>query len=226
MRKSFSLFLVGGLAAVPLVAPAQANATTTTATTTAATTSVVTTRAVATQAKPFSSFKISVKYNNRTRRGGKITYYLKAKNLGPYYADYYWIGGQVPKGTVPTLRWGAPKGTKCTWEGRWFWCWGKYVLQKGKTDWLNFQVTMKKGTKGVAVAKLGVIAYDVDQGMENIDKEELKRLGVKGYYWLKSAKTTIVTPPRKPTKRWTPPPPVKEYNPPASHEESNKKKDT
>ncbi|MGW2213524.1 hypothetical protein ACWCSD_00925 [Nonomuraea sp. NPDC001684] len=221
MRKSFSLFLVSGLAAVPLVAPAQAEAMTTATTATTATT-----QAVAARAKPFSNFKISVKYNNRTRSGGKITYYLKAKNLGPYYADYYWIGGQVPKGVVPTLRWGASKGTKCTWEGRWFWCWGKFVLPKGKTDWLNFQVTLKKGTRGVAVAKLGVIAYDVDQGMENIDKEELKRLGIKGYSWLRTAKTKIVVPPRKPTKHWTPPPPVKEYNPPASHEESNQKKDT
>lgn len=221
MRRSFSLFLIGGLAAAPLVVPAQAGATAATSTTTAATTTTV-----AAQAKPFSNFKISVKYNKSTRRGGKITYYLKAKNLGPYYADYYWIGGEVPKGVVPTLRWSASKGSKCTWEGRWFWCWGKYVLQKGKTDWLNFQVTLKKGTTGVATARLGVIAYDVDQGMENIDKEELKRLGIKGYTWLKTAKTRIVTPPRQPSHGWTPPPPVKDYNPPASHQESNKKKDT
>lgn len=217
MRRSFSLFLAGGLAAVPLVAPAQAGAATAVATTT---------RTAVAQAKPYSNFKISVTYNKRTKRGGKITYHLKAKNLGPYYADYYWIGGQMPKGVVPTLRWSGPKGTKCTWEGRWFWCWGKYVLQKNKTDWLNFQVTLKKGTTGVATAKVGIIAYDVDQGMENIDKEELQRLGIKGYTWLKTAKTSIVSPPRGPSTHWTPPPVVKDYNPPSSHEESNKKKDT
>lgn len=220
MRKSVGLLLASGLIATPLAVSGQATAATTTAT--AGTTGAATSA----QAKPYSSFKISLKHTKRTKRGGKITYYLKAKNLGPHYADYYWIGGEVPKGVVPTLRWGAAKGTKCTWEGRWFWCWGKYRLEKGATDWLNFQVTLKKGTKGIAKARLGIIAYDVPLGAENIDKEELERIGIKGYTWLKTAKTTIVTPPRRPTKTWTPPPVVQEYNPPASHEESNKKKDT
>ncbi|MFG6199549.1 hypothetical protein [Nonomuraea sp. JJY05] len=216
MRRSFSLFLAGGLAAAPLAVPAQASSATATAPTTAA----------VAQLKPFSTFKISVKHSGRTKRGGKITYSVRAKNLGPYYADYYWIGGEVPKGVVPTLRWGAAKGTKCTWEGRWFWCWGPLRLEKGKTDWLNFQVTLKKGTKGTATARVGVVSFDVDQGMENIDEEELKRLGIKGYYWLKKVNTKIVSPPRRPGRSWSPPPPVKTYNPPTSHEESNKKKDT
>ncbi|GAA3662174.1 hypothetical protein GCM10022224_027370 [Nonomuraea antimicrobica] len=124
------------------------------------------------------------------------------------------------------LRWGGPKGTKCTWEDRWFWCWGPLRLEKGDTDWLNFQVTLKPGTKGTATAKVGVMSFDVDQGMENMDEEELERLGIKGYNWLKTARTTIVTPPRNPGRSWTPPPPVKTYDPPASREESNKKKDT
>ncbi|MEQ4720857.1 hypothetical protein [Nonomuraea sp. B19D2] len=216
MRRSVSLFLAGGLAAAPLAVPAQASAATTTAPTAAA----------VTQSKPFSKFKISVKHTTRTKRGGKITYYVRAKNLGPYYADYYWMGGKLPKGVRPTLRWGGPKGTKCTWEGQWFWCWGPLRLEKGKTDWLNFQLTLKKGTRGTVAAKVGVMSFDVDQGMENIDEEELKRLGIKGYLWLKTVKTQIVTPPRRPGRTWTPPPPVKTYNPPASHEETNKKKDT
>jgi hypothetical protein len=218
MRRSLSLLLAGGLAAAPMVAPAQAGATTTTG---------PVARTASIKIAPYSSFKISVKYSSRTKRSGKITYSVQAKNLGPHYADYYWMGGEVPKGVVPKLRWGGPKGTKCTWEGRWFWCWGPLRLEKGKTDWLKFQVTLKKGTKGVAKARVGVMSFDVDQGMENIDEEELKRLGIKGYYWLKTAKTRIVSPPPRRTNRtWTPPPVVKEYNPPSSHEESNKKKDT
>lgn len=174
--------------------------------------------------KPYSNFKITISYDKRTKRGGKILYKVRATNLGPHTADYYWIGGQVPKGVVPKLRWGASKGSKCTWEGRWFWCWGRYVLKKGKTDWLNFQVTMKKDTKGTAVAKLGVIAYDVPTGAENIDKEELERIGIDGWSWLKTAKTKIVWPTKK--RGWTPPP-TQSWNPPAqTHEEENKKKDT
>lgn len=223
MRRSFSLLVAGGLAAGALTAPGQAAAATTT--TTVAPTSTTT---AATAQAPYSSFKISVKYTNRTKRGGKITYNVRAKNLGPHYADYYWMGGEVPKGVVPTLRWGGPKGTKCTWEDRWFWCWGPLRLEKGKTDWLNFQVTLKKGTRGTATARLGVMSFDVDQGMENMSEAELKRLGIKGYTWLKKVKTTIVSPPRpgRPGRGYTPPPPVRDYNPPSSHVETNKKKDT
>ncbi|MCF6472929.1 hypothetical protein FAF44_31730 [Nonomuraea sp. MG754425] len=219
MRRSLSLSLAGGLAAAALAAPAQASATTVTAPAAA-------TRAAAVTAAPFSNFKISVKHSRTTKRGGKITYYVKAKNLGPHYADYYFIGGQVPSGVKPTLRWGGPKGTKCEWSGRWFWCWGPMALSKGKTDWLNFQVTLKSGTKGTATARVGVLSFDVDQGMENMSQDELKRLGIKHHYDLKTARTRIVTPPRNPGRGWTPPPPVQNYNPPAGHEESNKKKDT
>ncbi|MGW3351083.1 hypothetical protein ACWDA3_47950 [Nonomuraea rubra] len=217
MRKSFSLFLAGGLAAASLTMPGQAGA--------AATTTTVTRTAGITVA-PYSNFKITAKWSKTTKRGGKIMYYLRAKNLGPHYADLYYIGGQLPKGVKPTLRWGGPKGTKCDWEGQWFWCWGPLALEKGETDWLNFQLTLKSSTKGTATARIGVLSFDVDQGMENMSEEELKRLGVEHHYDLKTVKTKIVSPPRNPGRSWTPPPPVKDYNPPASHEESNKKKDT
>ncbi|MGN9843749.1 hypothetical protein ACTMTI_37055 [Nonomuraea sp. H19] len=217
MRKSLSLFLAGGLAAGTMAAPAQATTTTAAPATTAAAT---------TKLAPYSNFKISVKHTKRTKRGSKINYYVRATNLGPHYADYYWMGGEVPKGIVSTLRWSGPKGTECTWEDRWFWCWSPTQLEKGETDWLNFQVTLKKGTKGTATARVGVLSFDVDQGMENIDEEELERLGIKGYHWLKKVKTTIVTPPRRPSRSYTPPPPVREYDPPSSHVEENKKKDT
>ncbi|MFI6502313.1 hypothetical protein [Nonomuraea typhae] len=216
MRKTLSTLLGVSLATAgtltAVIQPAQAAAPVT---------------AVAQQAgEPYSKFKISVSSTKRTKRGGKILYKIRAKNLGPHYADYFWIGGQVPKGVVPTLRWGGAKGTKCTWEGRMFWCWGKYALEVGDTEWLNFQVTMKRNTKGVAVARLGVVAFDVPLGAERLDEEELERIGIKGWQFLKTAKTKIVWPPRRPTRGWTPPPVVKEYNPPAVQEESNKKKDT
>ncbi|MFI7701818.1 hypothetical protein [Nonomuraea sp. NPDC049480] len=224
MRKSFSLFLAGGLAAGALTAPGQATAATT-ATTVAPTS---TTTAATARMAPYSNFRISVKHTTRAKRGGKIAYSIKATNLGPHYADYYWLGGEVPKGIVTTLNWEGPKGTECEWEDRWFWCWSPFELEKGETDWLNFQVTLKKGTKGTATARLGVLSFDVDQGMDDMSEAELERLGVKGYHWLKKVKTTIVTPPRRgrPSRGYTPPPPVREYNPPSRHVETNKKKDT
>jgi hypothetical protein len=221
MRRSVSMLLGSALIATPLVALS-----------TAAEAATVSIAAPAPAIRvlrpddPYSKFKVSVKWTRATKRGGKITYKVRAKNLGPWDADYFWIGGQVPKGVVPTLHWGAAKGTKCTWEGRWFWCWGKYVLDKGDTEWLDFQVTLKKGTRGVAAAKLGVVAYDMPQGAGNIDEGELDRLGIPGWKWLKTAKTKIITPYRQPSGTWTPPPVVQDYDPPSSHEESNKKKDT
>ncbi|GAA5074662.1 hypothetical protein HNP84_007421 [Thermocatellispora tengchongensis] len=179
---------------------------------------------------PYSKFQVSLSYTKRTKRGGKITYSIRAKNLGPHYADYYWIGGQVPKGVKPTLYWDGPKGTKCSWEGQWFWCWGPYVLYKGQTDWLKFQVTLKKNTKGTAVAKLGILAYDVPTGATGLSEEELDRIGgVQGWRFLKTAKTAIVWP--KPPRRDTgytpsPLPPQPDWTPPKKNVERNEKKDT
>ncbi|GII93648.1 DUF11 domain-containing protein [Sinosporangium siamense] len=187
---------------------------------------------------PFSKFKVDLRWTKATKRGGKLTYAIRATNLGPHTADYFWIGGYVPNGVVPTLYWEAAKGTTCTWEGRLFWCFTPNVLAKGQSEWLNFRVTMKKGTKGTAVAKLGVVAFDVPQGAHTLSKEEIKDLNLKGHYYLKTAKSTIITPPppRRPGKKRPPAPPPPppqppkpKWNPPpikSGTPERNEKKDT
>lgn len=182
---------------------------------------------------PFSRFKVSVRYDKSTKRAGKITYYIKAKNLGPYAADYFGVGGQLPKGVKPTLRWGGPKGTQCVWQGQIFLCVPKYQVPVGGTTWLKFQLTLKSNTKGTAKGRVGVIAYDLPTGAENIDQEELARIGgLKGHLFMKPTTTKIVWPQRKRKSGggsgYTPPPPPPQWTPPAnnSHVERNEKKDT
>ncbi|WP_084955926.1 DUF11 domain-containing protein [Thermoactinospora rubra] len=213
MRKTIGALVGAALAAAPVALAAPAAAT------------PQTTQTAAVVAKPFSNFKISVKATKATKRGGKITYRIRATNKGPYEADYYWIGGILPTGVKNRLYWWGPKGTKCEWERRQFWCWGPYALEVGKTDWLDIQVTLEKGTKGTATAKLGVIAYDMPTGADQLSMDELERIGIDGWQWLKTAKTKIVWP--KPNRPYVPPP-VDTYVPPKQppKQQTNSKKDT
>ncbi|MFI6481347.1 hypothetical protein ACIBH1_25685 [Nonomuraea sp. NPDC050663] len=224
MRKSIATLIGAALVAAPLTvtAPAQAQV--------AAPAAAPVTAAVA--RPPYSKFKISLTYDKKTTRGGKITYLLKAKNLGPHYANYYWIGGRVPKGVVKRLRWWTgPKtaSTRCDWKGEWFWCWGPWALPVGETDVLQFQLTLDKKTRGPAVARLGVRSWDLPTGAHNLPEDELKRLGMTAddHYDLVSAKTTIIWPsPGRPTPRWVPPV-TKNWKPPTpTKTEENKKKGT
>ncbi|GAA2377810.1 hypothetical protein [Nonomuraea africana] len=224
MRRQFGMFL--GLGLIAPLAPLAAAAPAVAAVAPATSSPVV---AVA-KKDPFSKFTVSVKYTKATKRGGKITYYIKAKNRGPYDADYFGIGGFVPKGVVPTLKWGGPKGTKCVWQGQVFLCMPRYQVPVGGTTWLNFQLTLKKNTKGLAKAKLGVVAYDLPTGAENLDQEELARLGLKGHLFMKNTTTKIVWPQKRRTgSTYTPPPPPPQpkWNPPSNtYVERNEKKDT
>ncbi|GAA5074633.1 putative repeat protein (TIGR01451 family) [Thermocatellispora tengchongensis] len=142
---------------------------------------------------PYSVFKVSVKAPAKVKAGGKITYSISAKNTGPYVADAYYIGGKLPKGIVGTVYYNGPKGTQCAWDESGFWCWGDWALEVGETDALKIHVKLKKSTKGHARAQLGVIAYDVPTGAENLSKEELDRIGgIKGWLFAKNVKTKIV----------------------------------
>lgn len=225
MRRAVGMFLGLGLVAplAPLAAAAPAAA---------AVAPLAGPVMAAAKKDPFSKFSVSVSYNKATKRGGKITYYIKAKNLGPYDADYFGIGGFVPKGVVPTLKWGGPKGTQCVWEGQVFLCMPRYQVPVGGTTWLNFQLTLKKNTKGSANAKLGVVAYDLPTGAENLDQEELARMGLKGHLYMKNTRTKIVWPQKKRrtgsgTYTPPPPPPPPKWNPPSpTRVERNEKKDT
>jgi hypothetical protein len=142
---------------------------------------------------PYSVFEIRAKATKKVKAGGWINYSIRAVNTGPYLADYYWIGGIIPKGVDPDakLYWDGPKGNTCDYQGREFWCWGKYALKVDDTDWLTFRVKMKKGTHGTATAKLGVISYDVPTGADTLNKELLKKLGIKSWIFSKTVKTKI-----------------------------------
>jgi uncharacterized repeat protein (TIGR01451 family) len=182
-----TLTLVAPLAGAMLLGAAPA---------TAATTTTAAAPAQATIVKaddPFSVFQVKVKAPAKVRAGGKITYSITAKNTGPHQADYYFLGGKLPKGTVDRLYYGGIKGAECAWDDSGFWCWSPKVLEVGDSARLNIQVKLKKTTKGTATARLGVIAYDVPTGAENLSKEELDRIGgVQGWLFDKKVKTKIV----------------------------------
>ncbi|MFI6321411.1 hypothetical protein ACIBG8_27995 [Nonomuraea sp. NPDC050556] len=142
---------------------------------------------------PYSVFDVQVKAPKTVKRGGKITYRISAVNTGPYQADNYYMGGPLPKGIVSKLRWNGPDGTQCDWDSSGFWCWGPWILEKGDSDWLTITVTLKKGTKGTAKTRLGAIVYDVPTGMEDLNKEELDRVGgFNTWFYAKSVKTKIL----------------------------------
>lgn len=140
---------------------------------------------------PFSVFKTSVRYPKVVRIGKKVTYKIAVINTGPHAADYYWLGGTLPKG-VKKIWFGAIKGTVCDSFGREFWCWGPSVLDVDDVDYLNITVQFKKGYKGTVAAKLGALVWDVPTGAENLDKERLKELGMKSWFYGKTVKTKII----------------------------------
>ncbi|MEO3853458.1 hypothetical protein [Acrocarpospora sp. B8E8] len=217
MRRTSGM-LAGLTVLVPLAltAPPAAAAKITTPTTATTATALP---AKAAKRAPYANFKIHhVTYPKKVKAGGKVTYSFQITNVGPHSADYYYIGGILPKGIVTTLKWGGPKGTECFWEGREFWCWPPPILYpnpaEGQTDttWLTIQITLLKGTRGTLTTKLGAITYDVPTGAENLDKSQLKELGIDGWITTRTVKTKIIAPgsrvyippPPKPTPNRTP----------------------
>ncbi|MFF0867712.1 hypothetical protein ACFYUV_38535 [Nonomuraea sp. NPDC003560] len=189
LTKVASLALLAGALIVPAV---PASATTTTAAHTA-------TAAKAADA-PFAVFDIKLKASKTAKAGGQIKYSLQATNTGPYSADAWFVGGQFPKGVdLRKIRYSAPKGTICALDGRALYCSVPYVLEKD--DWvrLEFYAKLKKSAMGTQKATLGVVTYDVQQGMWDQEKgtwslaqEELERLGIPEHGYAKTAKTKIV----------------------------------
>jgi hypothetical protein len=143
---------------------------------------------------PFSSFTIRAKATAKVKPGGRIHYSIDATNRGPYAADYYWIGGTLPKGTDTrkTLYYDGPKGITCDYSGRDFWCWNKEVLEVGQSTRLTFDLKLKKSFHGTATAKIGVITYDVPTGAETLNKELLQKLGIKGWIFSRTVKTKVI----------------------------------
>ncbi|MFF4194248.1 hypothetical protein [Nonomuraea sp. NPDC001831] len=186
LTKVASLALLAGALIVPAV---PASATTTTAA-----------HAVKAADAPFAVFDIKLQASKTAKAGGQIRYSLKATNTGPFSADAWFVGGQFPKGVdLRRVRYDAPKGTVCTLDGRALYCSVPYVLEK--KDWvrLDFYAKLKKNATGTQKATLGVVSYDVQQGMWDQEKgtwalaeEELERVGVPVHGYAKTVRTRIV----------------------------------
>ncbi|GAA3443555.1 hypothetical protein [Planomonospora venezuelensis] len=177
---------------------------------------------------PWSSFKVSVKAPKRVRNGQQFMYEVKVTNRGPHKADFFFIGGTgLPKGINDTVYYKGPKGTDCDFYDDGFWCITPWILEKGDSESVKIWVKLKKGTKGTAVAKLGVDTWNVPTGGEKLDRSEWKRLAFPHWYFLKTVKTKIVhpAPPRRGGggSTYTPPPTPQPPPPPDRREE---KKDT
>jgi uncharacterized repeat protein (TIGR01451 family) len=186
LTKVASLALIAGALVVPAV-PASAT-----------TTTVAQTQKVLDD--PFAVFDIQLKGSKTVRPGGTIKYSITATNTGPYSADAWFVGGQFPKGVdLRKIRYSGPKGTVCFLDGRALYCSVPYVLEKD--DWvrLTFDAKLKKNAMGTQKATLGVVTYDVQQGMWDQEKgtwalaqEEMERLGIPEHGYAKTVKTRIV----------------------------------
>ncbi|RCG30328.1 hypothetical protein DQ384_16470 [Sphaerisporangium album] len=188
-----ALLLAATPASAAPVGPAtRASSVTTTSPLTAVSTGTATTTTKAADDDAYSTFSVQVTGPKKAKPGGEITYRIKGLNKGPWTADDYYFGGTLPKGIRGTVYFDGPKGTKCGFFPDGFWCWPPYVLEKGEDSWLTITVRLKKGTKGTVAAKLGVNSWDWPTGSENLSREELKKIGIKSWYFTKSVKTKIV----------------------------------
>ncbi|WP_406673767.1 hypothetical protein WBK31_34325 [Nonomuraea sp. N2-4H] len=160
----------------------------------ASATTSATASAAAAQAEPFSVFDVSVKAPKKVKAGGKISYTVIAQNKGPHYADYYFLGGQFPKGIdlKKVYYRSSVKGTECELDGRALYCFIPKVVEKGEAIAMIFDVRLTKKARGTQTARLGIVSYDVQTGMEDMSKEELDRLGIPVHGYAKTVKTKVV----------------------------------
>ncbi|MFG1697055.1 hypothetical protein [Nonomuraea sp. NPDC049309] len=144
--------------------------------------------------EPFSVFDVSVKAPKKVKAGGKISYTVVAQNKGPHYADYYFLGGEFPKGIdlKKVYYRSSVKGTECELDGRALYCFIPKVVEKGEAIAMIFDVRLTKKARGTQTARLGIVSYDVQTGMEDMSKEELDRLGIPVHGYAKTVKTKIV----------------------------------
>lgn len=142
----------------------------------------------------FSVFEVAVKGPKKAKPGGKLEYTIVATNTGPYEADAYVVGGRLPKGADLRKVYfrSSVKGTECDVEGRAIYCLVPKIIDKGDSIAMILEMKLKKSAKGTQTARLGVISYDVQTGMENMSKEELQRLGIPEHGYAKTVKTRVV----------------------------------
>ncbi|HEX4817912.1 MAG TPA: hypothetical protein VFV66_34655 [Nonomuraea sp.] len=175
--KGSTLALLAGALLIPAV-PASATAAT----------------AASAAADPYSAFTVSVKAPAKAKPGSKIKYTIVATNKGPHYADSWFIGGEFPKGVdVKNIRYRANHAIlQCGLvSARAFYCPPTQIIKVGDSVSITFYAQLKKNAKGTQKATLGIVSYNVDQGMENMSKEELDRLGTPGFGFAKSVKTKV-----------------------------------
>ncbi|MEW9527635.1 hypothetical protein [Microbispora sp. NPDC049125] len=148
--------------------------------------------ATATAGQPYSKFYVVAKGPKKVKAGSKITYGIGAVNTGPYLADTFFVGGKLPKGIEKKVTYSGPKGTECDFYPDGFWCFVPYALDVKDSMGFSITVKLKKSTRGIAVARLGINQWDVPNGAEDLNRKAWDNLGVKDWYFLKTVKTRIV----------------------------------
>ncbi|MGW0062892.1 hypothetical protein ACWDTT_23540 [Streptosporangium sandarakinum] len=145
---------------------------------------------------PFSVFTVKGAAPKKVRPGGKITYSLKATNTGPYEskAGEYYVVVYAPKGVDVGGKWSyyGPKKSQCVSDGPIAVCAIDKTMKVGDSVSFTFKMNVKKNAKGTLKSTLGVLAYDVPNGAENLSREELERLGVKSWLYGKQYSTRVV----------------------------------
>ncbi|MET9338628.1 hypothetical protein [Nonomuraea sp. NPDC003804] len=147
-------------------------------------------------ADPFSTFDVKLTATKKAKRGGKVRYTITAVNTGPHEATAgtWFVGGLFPKGVdlrKVTYR-TSVDDTACELIKRDLFCVLPATVKKGESIAMVFDARLTKTASGTQKAVLGVVSYNVETGMENLSKEELDRLGVPGFGFVKQARTTVV----------------------------------
>ncbi|MFE3452026.1 hypothetical protein ACFXJ8_24205 [Nonomuraea sp. NPDC059194] len=147
-------------------------------------------------ADPFSVFDVKLTATKKAKRGGKIRYTITAVNTGPHEATAgtWFVGGLFPKGVdlrKITYR-TSVDDTACELIKRELFCVLPATVKKGESIAMVFDGRLTKKASGSQKAVLGVVSYNVETGMENLSKEELDRLGVPGFGFVKQATTKVV----------------------------------
>ncbi|WP_170990832.1 DUF11 domain-containing protein [Herbidospora galbida] len=163
------------LASAALVAPASASATT--------------------ADDPWSLFKITkLSYTKKAKPGGYVTYTFQVTNNGPHAADYFDVGGVLPKHVdlKKKISYGSGDELKCYLDGRNFFCPNDFILEVGDSTWVSLRFQLKKTAKGTQTGKVGAWVYDIPAGAENLDRARLREQNLKGWEMMRTVKTAVV----------------------------------
>ncbi|MFF5209976.1 hypothetical protein [Streptosporangium sp. NPDC000396] len=145
---------------------------------------------------PYSVFDIKANASKTVRPGGKISYSIKATNTGPYTSDAgdYFVVAYVPKAVSISGKWSyqGPDKSECISEEQIVVCAVDKDLEVKDSISFSFQFKVGKAAKGTLKTSLGVVAYDVPTGAENLSRDELERIGIKSWFFGKEHRTRVV----------------------------------